>query len=218
MTEPQQPSLAEIRREYLNDALRREDLLKDPLAQFHQWLEAAYAAGVEDPTAMNLATVGKDGQPSSRTVLLKGADEEGFRFFTCYGSQKSLEIAGNARVVLHFFWAKLSQQVSIIGQAERLPRTESAEYFATRPRESQLSTWASCQSEVVGGREELETAFFDCAEKFDGGDVPIPPDWGGFLVVPERMEFWQGRPGRLHDRFAYEPDGEGGWGILRLAP
>ena len=218
MAEAEQETLAGIRREYLQDALRRADLVRDPVEQFHVWLGEAREAGVEDATAMNLGTVDPEGRPSSRTVLLKGADEEGFRFFTCLGSRKASELQGNPAVALHFFWARLSRQVAVRGRAVKLPRAQCAEYFSSRPRESQLAAWASCQSAEVGGRQELEQDFLDCESKFDGGDVPMPPDWGGYLVVPGCFEFWQGRPGRLHDRFVYEPDGLGGWGISRLAP
>jgi len=218
MEESEESALANMRREYLQDALHRSGLLADPVEQFHNWFNAAHDAGVEDPTAMNLTTVDPDGWPSSRIVLLKGVDEEGFRFFTNYGSQKGREIEKNAQVALHFFWARLSRQVAIRGKVRKLPRQESKVYFDARPRESQISAWASCQSDEVSGREELEEAFFHCEEKFRDGKVPMPPDWGGFIVGPEFFEFWQGRPGRLHDRFVYTPDRGGDWKISRLAP
>jgi len=218
MKESDQLELANLRREYVQDALHRADLFTDPVKQFHEWLNAARAAGVEDPSAMNLATVGTDGRPSSRIVLLKGVDEDGFRFFTNYGSKKGKDIENNAQVALHFFWAPLSRQVAIGGEVRKLCREECVAYFAARPRESQVSTWASCQSEEVSGREELEKAFFYCDDQFKDGLVPMPPDWGGFIVRPEFFEFWQGRPGRLHDRFIYSKDTETGWRISRLAP
>ena len=202
----------------MQDALHRGDLLTDPIKQFHEWLNAAREAGVEDPSAMNLSTVGADGRPSSRIVLLKGADEDGFRFYTNYASKKAEEIEKNEKVALHFFWAPLSRQVAIGGKVQKLCREESMAYFATRPRESQVSTWASCQSEEVSGREELEKAFICCDDKFKDGMIPMPPDWGGFIVQPDFFEFWQGRPGRLHDRFIYTKDLETGWQISRLAP
>lgn len=218
MAGSEQENLADVRREYLQDALRRADLHREPVAQFHLWLADALEAGVEDATAMNLSTVGGDGQPSSRTVLLKGADEEGFRFFTCYGSDKAKAMRDNPRVALHFFWPRLSRQVAVRGRAQKLSRAESVQYFSKRPRESQLAAWASCQSAEVSGRAELEQDFLDCERRFEGGDVPMPPDWGGYIVEPEVFEFWQGRPGRLHDRFVYVPDRLGGWSLSRLAP
>ncbi len=211
-------SLADLRREYLQDALRSRDLDANPLAQFNRWLGEARESGIEDPTAMTLSTTGPDDQPTSRIVLLKGADDDGFRFFTNLGSRKSLDIEVNPRVSLHFYWDRLCRQVSVLGRAGRLDRSDSAAYFETRPRDSQLASWASCQGEPVQGRDILEKSFMECAEKFDGGEVPLPPDWGGFLVIPEKYEFWQGRPGRLHDRFIYETDGFGNWGLTRLAP
>ena len=218
MTEQNQKTLADIRQDYLQDALLKKDLDSDPLSQFKAWLSEAIELGIKEPTAMNLATVGEDGRPSSRTVLLKGADEEGFRFFTCYGGRKALEIKGNPEVALHFFWANFPRQIAVRGKASKLSRKESADYFSSRPRQSQLGAWASCQSSEVANRDELEQDFLACERKFEGSEIPIPPDWGGYLVVPEFYEFWQGRPGRLHDRFVYEPDGFGGWTVTRLAP
>lgn len=194
------------------------DLLPDPMAQFRRWLDEARAAGVALPEAMTLATTGADGLPSARTVLLKGAEEDGFRFFTNTESRKASELAENPRAALVFHWQQEPRrQVIVSGGVAPLSREESEAYFRTRPLGSRLGAWASRQSRVVPDREALERAFAE-AEAEHGDDPPLPPWWGGYLLRPERFEFWQNRPNRLHDRFRYTRAPEDGWLLERLAP
>lgn len=209
--------LAEIRREYVRPELRKEDLDADPIVQFRRWLEDALATDKLEPTAMVLATVGEDGQPSARVVLLKGCDERGFVFYTNYDSRKGRELASHPKAALTFFWPVLERQVRIEGTVEKTGRAESEAYFQSRPPGSRLGAWASRQSEVLASREDLEEAVREATERFEGGDVPLPDFWGGYLLCPTAIEFWQGRQSRLHDRFRYVR-GEGGWTIQRLAP
>ncbi|MGH3039238.1 MAG: pyridoxamine 5'-phosphate oxidase [Gaiellaceae bacterium] len=193
------------------------DLLPDPLAQFARWLEDARAAGLELPEAMTLATADGEGRPSARTVLLKGVDADGFRFFTNTESRKAGELAGNPQAALVFHWPlEPRRQVTVAGTVESLSREESGEYFRSRPLGSRLGAWASRQSTVVPDRESLERAFAE-AEAAYGDDPPLPPWWGGYLLRPSRLEFWQNRPNRLHDRFRYAREG-GAWRLERLAP
>jgi pyridoxamine 5'-phosphate oxidase len=198
--------------------LLESDVDPDPLAQFQAWFADAAAAGIRAPEAMALSTATPDGRPSIRMVLLKGADERGFAFYTNYESRKADELAANPLAALLFYWDPLGRQVRVEGLVERLPSDESAAYFATRPRASRLAAWASPQSGPLAGRDELEDAVRRAAERFQGGDVPLPPHWGGYRLVPERYEFWQHREDRLHDRIGYEPDGRGRWTLARLAP
>jgi pyridoxamine 5'-phosphate oxidase len=194
------------------------DLLPDPIAQFARWLENARAAGLELPEAMTLATADAEGRPSARTVLLKSVAADGFRFFTNTESRKAGELAANPHAALVFHWPLLPRrQVTVAGTVEPLPREESEEYFRTRPVGSRFGAWASRQSTVVSGRDELERAF-EAAEEAYGDDPPLPPWWGGYLLRPERLEFWQNRPNRLHDRFRYTLGVEGTWTLERLAP
>jgi pyridoxamine 5'-phosphate oxidase len=172
---------------------------------------------VLEPNAMVLSTASVDGQPSARTVLLKGLTDHGFVFFTNYESRKGAELAANPHCCLLFGWYELQRQIRIEGVASRIPRAETEDYFASRPRDSQLGAWASSQSSVVGSRAELESAYDEAERRFSGGDVPTPQHWGGYLVTPERVEFWQGRRSRLHDRLEYRRDGRG-WRTARLAP
>ena len=167
---------------------------------------------------MTIATVSPDGQPTQRVVLLKQADEKGFVFYTNLESRKAQDIGTNAKVSLHFAWLPLDRQIKIQGTASRLSVTESLRYFTSRPRESQLAAWASQQSRKLTSRQVLETAFHQMKQKFSHGDIPIPSFWGGYRVTPSEYEFWQGRENRLHDRFAYTPDGDNNWDIERLAP
>ncbi len=209
--------LENIRREYLSAPLSRATLLKDPFAQFSQWLEAAMHAQLPDPTAMTLATVDANLQPHQRTVLLKHIDDDGFVFYTNFNSAKAKDIRQNNKVSLHFAWLPLNRQVRIEGQAEPLPTSTVIKYFIRRPRDSQIAAWVSQQSSPIDSRQFLENAFNQMKEKFRHGQVPLPDFWGGFKVIPNKFEFWQGRPNRLHDRFVYDKVDER-WTIQRLAP
>jgi len=194
------------------------DLLPDPLAQFRRWLEEARAAGAALPEAMTLATAGGDGLPSARTVLLKGAEEDGFRFFTNTESRKGRELAENPHAALVFHWMQEPRrQVTVAGRVEPLPRAESEAYFRTRPPGSRVGAWASRQTTVIPDREALDRAFA-AAQAEHGDEPPLPPWWGGYLLTPERLEFWQNRPNRLHDRFRYRREADGAWIVERLAP
>ena len=210
-------SLEENRREYDYGKLSRESLLDNPFDQFTLWMNQAIEAGVQDPTAMSVATVSSEGKPWQRMVLLKGFDKKGFVFYTNLGSRKAKELEANAQVSLHFPWLQLDRQVIIGGRAERLSAVEVVKYFLSRPKESQLAAWASKQSSRINSRQALETQFAQIKEKFSKGDVPLPDFWGGYRVVPEEMEFWQGGESRLHDRFSYSRDGDD-WDIDRLSP
>ena len=193
------------------------DLLPDPLAQVARWLDEARAAGLELPEAMTLATADAEGRPSARTVLLKGVDADGFRFFTNTESRKAGDLAANPHAALVFHWAlEPRRQVTVAGTVEPLPREESEAYYRTRPLGSRLGAWASRQSTVVPGREALERAFAE-AEAAYGDDPPLPPWWGGYLLTPDRVELWQNRENRLHDRFRYTRE-DGSWRLERLAP
>lgn len=196
--------------------LRRRDLDPDPFRQFEAWFDAAREAGLPLAEAMTLATASADGAPSARVVLLKGVDS-GFVFFTNQESRKGRELDANPRAALVFHWQPLGRQVRVEGTVERVSAAESAEYFATRPRGAQLGAWASPQSEQLADRADLEGRLARVAGEHEGGDVPAPPFWGGFRLVPARLEFWQHQDDRLHDRFAYERDGDF-WRITRLAP
>jgi pyridoxamine 5'-phosphate oxidase len=197
--------------------LRREDLLDDPIEQFRRWLGDAEAAGIPLPNAMAVATADAEGRPSVRHVLLRGVDERGFTFFTNYDSRKGRQLAENPHAGLVFLWKLLDRQVNATGTAERVDAAESDAYFATRPREARLGAWASAQSSVLESREELERRVAEADERFAGIEVPRPPNWGGFLMRPDTVEFWQGRRSRLHDRFRYARE-DGAWRIERLSP
>lgn len=211
-------ALDQIRREYLQGGLRRDDLPLDPLALFETWQGQAIACGLPDPTAMVVATVAPDGQPSQRLVLLKQLDERGFVFYTNYGSRKAREIAGNAQVSLLFPWHGMERQVRVCGRAEKVSTAESLKYFLTRPRDSQLAAWASEQSSPLTSRDFLMHQLMHMKEKFAHGEVPLPDFWGGIRVTPHEIEFWQGGAARLHDRFQYRRESGSAWQIQRLAP
>ena len=210
-------SLQDNRREYDYGKLSRESLLDNPFAQFKLWMEQAIEADIQDPTAMSVATVNAEGKPWQRMVLLKDFDERGFVFYTNLGSRKAAEIKGNAQVSLHFPWLQLDRQVIVGGCAERLSTVDVIKYFLSRPKASQLAAWASKQSSRVNSRQALETQFEQVKEKFSKGEVPLPDFWGGYLVVPQEIEFWQGGENRLHDRFCFKRENDQ-WDIARLSP
>lgn len=232
--------VADIRREYSHGSLQRVDLDTNPVAQFQKWFAQAAAEssggrwrkiGIAlfklwhallghspaDPTAMVLATVDQAGRPSTRTVLLKGVDERGFVFYTNHESRKSRELTENPNAALTFYWADLERQVCVGGAVNRVSREETEAYFKSRPRGSQLAAWASNQFDVIADRAMLEQKWNEMAARFPG-DVPPPPNWGGFVLQPDWIEFWQGRPSRLHDRFRYTRQQDGSWRLERIAP
>jgi pyridoxamine 5'-phosphate oxidase len=234
-------AIADLRKDYALGTLHREGLRADPLDQFQAWFadaEAAKSPGIwlrrvgvafykwvqlvfgarpVDPNAMALATVGPDGRPSVRTVLLKGVDARGFIFFTNYESRKGRELEANPHAALVFYWTELERQVCVAGRVTRLPREESEAYFKSRPRGSRIAAWASKQSQAVPDRQFLETLWKQIEGRY-AQDVPLPPFWGGYVLAPERIEFWQGRPSRLHDRFGYTRGTDGHWTLERLSP
>lgn len=210
--------ISNFRREYLKSGLRRVDLESNPVSQFGRWLEQAQKTTIADPTAMILATVNQAGRPSQRTVLLKYFDDDGFVFFTNYGSRKAEEIAENGSASLLFVWLELERQVMINGKASKISTAESAQYFMSRPRDSQVAAWVSSQSHRLSSRQVLMQKFAEMKRKFAEGKIPLPSYWGGYRVVPAEIEFWQGRENRLHDRFMYNRQTDGVWQLERLAP
>lgn len=211
-------NLAELRQHYALETLSEEDVLPDPIAQFGHWFKEALDARLLEPNAMTLATATPEGRPAARTVLLKQFDHHGFMFFTNYDSRKGQELAANPEATLLFTWLDLQRQVRIEGRVEKISETASLEYFQSRPRESQIGAWASPQSHVVSGRKYLEERQQEMEHRFAGMEkLPLPPYWGGYLLRPVAIEFWQGRPSRLHDRILYMLSGET-WKIERLAP
>ena len=234
-------ALADLRREYNLTGLRRKDLDVDPIAQFRAWFEQANGtrssgrfhsffvriykkllmiSGVEliDMNAMTLATADEQGRPSARVVLLKGLDQRGFIFYTNYNSRKGRELEQNPNAALVFYWPNLERQVTVAGEVARIPAAESDGYFSSRPRGSRIAAWASDQSQVVKDRAELEAKWESFEHRFPSQDVPRPEHWGGYVLAPTRLEFWQGRPNRLHDRFRYTRSTDGKWELERLSP
>ena len=233
-------AIADMRREFEAGGIDRADMDADPLRQFQVWFDAAaatsggrfrkfcvdifkafaalFGAKSIEANAMSLATVGGDGQPSVRTVLLKGVDSRGFVFYTNYSSRKGREISENPSAALVFYWPEMERQVCVAGEVSQISREESEAYFRTRPRASRIGAWASDQSAVVSGRGELEEKFREIEKRFAGKEIPIPPNWGGYLLKPARIEFWQGRASRMHDRICYTRDEKGQWRVERLSP
>jgi len=209
--------MQDLRKEYTLRGLDEGDVDPDPLVQFERWFHEAVTAGLREPNAMTLATVGANGQPSARIVLLKSFDSRGFVFFTNYESRKAQELEQQRAAALLFFWSDLERQVRIEGSVARVEATESTNYFTSRPIAARLGAWASPQSQVIAGRAELDARLAAVTERFGPEEPPRPLFWGGYRVAPARLEFWQGRPSRLHDRICYQRHDEG-WSITRLAP
>jgi pyridoxamine 5'-phosphate oxidase len=211
-------SIADVRRDYVRLGLNEADVAPEPVAQLRHWLDQALSAGVVDVTAMVLATATTNGRPSARVVLLKGLDERGLTFFTNYLSRKGRQLAENPQAAVTFFWPEIERQVRVEGAVEVISAVESDEYFRSRPRDSQLGAWVSDQSAIVsGGRAELDRRLSELTARFADTDVPRPTHWGGYRLAPAAVEFWQGRPGRLHDRLLYTLSGNR-WRIERLSP
>jgi pyridoxamine 5'-phosphate oxidase len=213
---PHDPSAS--RYEHAGKGLRRSDLNSDPIKQFANWFTAAIEARIRDVNAMSLATTTTDCRPSVRIVLLKSFDQDGFVFFTNYESEKGKELKANPYAALGFYWIELDRQIRISGKVKKTSREESQAYFHSRPVGSQLGAWASRQSEIIDARRVLDARMAEMTERFRNKRIPLPPHWGGYRLKPEIMEFWQGRPNRLHDRFRYTRLADGSWQIDRLAP
>jgi pyridoxamine 5'-phosphate oxidase len=209
--------IADLRRQYGRSELRREDLDPSPFVQFRKWMDEAVGLNLVDANAMSIATVGAAGEPSIRTVLLKAFDERGFVFYTNLESTKARQISENSNVALLFYWREFERQVKIRGRATRISAAETAKYFLSRPRDSQLAAWSSPQSRVIEARNALELKFNEMRQKFGAGEIPVPSFWGGFRVEPKTIEFWQGGQHRLHDRFQYSAE-PSAWRIDQLAP
>lgn len=211
-------SISHLRQEYTLSELRESDAAADAIEQFTRWFKEAQDAGIVEPNAMTLATCGSDGIPQARIVLLKDFGHAGFTFYTSYLSEKAAQIKDNPQVSLLFWWEKLQRTVRIVGPVSRVPREDSQQYFASRPRASQLGAWASQQSQVLPDRQSLEARYAEVEKQFEGSDVPTPDFWGGYRVVPAQLEFWQGQRSRLHDRLRYTRQPDGTWAMQRLSP
>lgn len=209
--------IAQLRKEYQQQSLTEKEVNNNPVQQFAEWWAAALQSNIEEPNAMTLATCDSAGQPSARIVLLKTFTEKGFVFFTNYESRKAVELKGNPKAALIFFWKELERQVRIEGLVSKIADEDSDNYFDSRPRNSKIGAWSSPQSQVIHGRETLDENLRLFEEKFADGDITRPPHWGGYIVEPKMMEFWQGRPSRLHDRIRYSSENNK-WKIERLAP
>ena len=211
-------TLENLRKEYISEKLSEKDVAKDPIKQFGLWLKEAMDAGVYEPNAMTLATTSIDRKPSARIVLLKGYEERGFMFYTNYLSAKGKEMAKNPVVALVFHWAELGRQVRIEGTVEKLTKEESERYFQSRPKKSQLGAIVSPQSQIIDGMDEIQKIWEEAEARYDGKTIPKPAFWGGYLVKPQIIEFWQGRQSRLHDRIVFKKADKKSWKIIRLAP
>jgi len=210
--------ISDLRREYTKGGFTEADALPDPIAQFKKWFDEAVAVEILEPNAMSLATCGSDGRPSVRTVLLKNLDERGFVFFTNYESHKARQLAENVHASALFPWLPLERQVIVTGPTERISTAESLKYFLSRPFSSQLGAWVSPQSKIISSRALLEEKLAQMKSRFANGEIPLPDHWGGIRILPETVEFWQGRPSRLHDRLEYFKNATGSWQIRRKAP
>lgn len=210
--------LSDLREDYSKHTLRSGDLDSSPFAQFEAWFADAQRCEVAEPNAMCLATVSPEGQPSTRVVLLKGFSERGLVFYTNYESRKAAELEANPRVAANFLWLPLQRQVNVTGRVERVSKVEALKYFLSRPLASRLGAWSSPQSQVITSRQILEAKLEQMKRKFADGEVPLPDHWGGYRIVPETFEFWQGGGGRLHDRFLYRLNDDDQWAAVRLAP
>ncbi|MBU3713413.1 MAG: pyridoxamine 5'-phosphate oxidase [Ferruginibacter sp.] len=211
-------NIADIRKDYMLRSLSENDIEKHPLRQFDKWWQEAIDSRIDEVNAMTLATANNQGVPSARIVLLKGYDESGFVFFTNYNSHKASDVKDNPNACLVFFWKELERQVRITGDIEKISDKESDEYFHSRPITSRIGAWASDQSSVIDSRERLEEKFKTLEAAYSNKEIPRPPHWGGYRVIPRQIEFWQGRPGRLHDRIEYNLVEWNRWSIKRLAP
>ncbi len=209
---------ADIRRDYKLQTLSEKDVAEHPIKQFDKWWEQAINSNIDEVNAMTLATVSKDGQPSARIVLLKGYDDNGFVFFTNYNSRKGHELQNNNKACLVFFWKELERQIRIEGSIQKISATDSDAYFTSRPTLSKIGAWASPQSEAVPSRTYLEQRLNEMEKNFNGKEIQRPEDWGGYILQPNYIEFWQGGEGRLHDRICYNLDDDGKWSTGRLAP
>ncbi len=212
-------SLADLRETYGLAELSEQNCEANPIVQFERWIKDAQAADLNEPNAMTLATASPDGRPSARVLLLKEVSDVGFVFYTNYTSRKARELEANPFAALTFYWSELERQVRVEGQVQRLPRPQSEAYFRSRPKGSQLGAWASHQSKVLPSREPLDLRLRELEQHYSStNEIPVPEFWGGYCLVPDAIEFWQGRPNRLHDRLRYKKDDKGGWTLDRLSP